>query len=89
MGNNILDMRREERRLKIFGIIGMLRKAFKAGRNVDKKKLIGVCMADMGISWRVAVEYIKSAMVLENLIEDKGIIKKAKKGSQKTIFADE
>lgn len=86
----IVDLQKEERTLRIHAVMSMIKKAFKAGRDVDKEKLIAVCMVDMGIARRTVVEYIMTAKALMGFIEDKGILKKGKKKDmQRTIFADE
>ena len=64
----------ENRNFQINGIKERMKMVFNEGREVDKQKLVAYCIMDMGLTKRMAVEYINAAKVILNADEKNGVI---------------
>ena len=71
---NIILLQKKERLARIHEIKAMLEKSFKAGREVDKEKLIATCCLDYGLSRRTVLEYLKVLAAYMGLLIEKEVI---------------
>jgi len=82
---NIVDLKKQERIIRMNQVMEMIQKTFDAGRDVDKEKLIAICGLEMGASRRTSLEYIEAAKALMGFAEEKGIFKKQIKKIQSEL----
>ena len=65
-----MRIQEQRRMILIQRITGTLIKAKEVGKEVDRDKLIAILGADNGIARRTAIEYIKSAEVKMEMLEE-------------------
>lgn len=82
---NRSQLLKEERIDKILRIAARIKLTFQANRDVDKEKLISVCMMDFGLSRRTALEYLQAIKSRLGFEEENGIYKRKGYKSQKKL----